>query len=96
MQRANKNFIETTKKFFTFDVSTSIRGFHQQFLLVCLIQPNETFLSIYNEISGKSRTSVKEPTVEVGLEMPGGSRHTSTDKKKQSQSTGSLELTAEN
>ena len=51
---------------------------------------------MYNEISGKSRTSVKEPTVEVGLEMPGGSQHTSTDKKKQSQSTGSLELTAEN
>jgi len=34
----NKNFIETTRKLFTFDVS-------MKFLLVCLIQPNETFLS---------------------------------------------------
>jgi len=57
----NTNFIETTKKLFTFDVSTSIRGLHQKkvetskvnnflvvsmkFVLVRLIQPNETFLS---------------------------------------------------
>jgi len=29
-----KNFIETTKKFFTFDVSTSIRGLHQKKLVL--------------------------------------------------------------
>jgi len=35
----NKNFIETTKKFFTFDVSTSIRGLHQKKLLLGLLLP---------------------------------------------------------
>ena len=30
----NKNFIETTRKFFTFDVSTSIRGLHQKKLVL--------------------------------------------------------------
>ena len=35
----NKNFIETTKKFFTFDVSTSIRGLHQKKLVLGLLLP---------------------------------------------------------
>jgi len=30
----NKNFIETTRKLFTFDVSTSIRGLHQKKLVL--------------------------------------------------------------
>jgi len=34
-----KNFIETTKKFFTFDVSTSIRGLHQKKLVLGLLLP---------------------------------------------------------
>jgi len=33
----NENFIETTKKFFTFDVSTSIRGLHQKKLVLGLL-----------------------------------------------------------
>ena len=37
IQHTNKNFIETTKKFFTFDVSTSIRGFHQKKLVLGLL-----------------------------------------------------------
>ena len=35
----NKNFIETTKKFFTFDVSTSIRGLHQKKLVLGFLLP---------------------------------------------------------
>jgi len=35
----NKNFIETTKKFFTFDVSTTIRGLHQKKLVLGLLLP---------------------------------------------------------
>jgi len=34
----NKNFIETTKKFFTFNVSTSIRGLHQKKLVLGLLR----------------------------------------------------------
>ena len=34
-----KIFIETTKKFFTFDVSTSIRGLHQKKLVLGLLLP---------------------------------------------------------
>ena len=33
----NKNFIETNKKLFTFDVSTSIRGLHQKKLVLGLL-----------------------------------------------------------
>jgi len=33
----NKNFIETTKKLFTFDVLTSIRGLHQKKLVLGLL-----------------------------------------------------------
>ena len=35
----NTKFIKTTKKFFTFDVSTSIRGLHQKKLLLGLLLP---------------------------------------------------------
>ena len=35
----NKNFIETTRKFFTFDVSTSIRGLHRKKLVLGLLLP---------------------------------------------------------
>ena len=35
----NTNFIKTTKKFFTFDVSTSIRGLHQKKLVLSLLLP---------------------------------------------------------
>ena len=34
-----KNFIETTRKLFTFDVSTSITGFHQKKLVLGLLLP---------------------------------------------------------
>jgi len=35
----NTKFIKTTKKFFTFDVSTSIRGLHQKKLVLGLLLP---------------------------------------------------------
>jgi len=37
IKHTNKNFIETTKKFFTFDVSTSIRGLRQKKLVLDLL-----------------------------------------------------------
>jgi len=39
IKHTNKNFIETTKKLFTFDVSTSIRGLHQKKLVLGLLLP---------------------------------------------------------
>jgi len=39
IKHTNKNVIKTTKKFFTFDVSTSIRGLRQKKLVLDLLLP---------------------------------------------------------
>ena len=38
-KHTNTKFVKTTKKFFTFDVSTSIRGLHQKKLVLGLLLP---------------------------------------------------------
>ena len=47
----NKNFIETTKKFFTFDVLTSIRVLHQKKLV------QYSYYYYYNHLTAFSRTT---------------------------------------
>ena len=61
----NKTVIETTKKFFTFDVSTSIRGLHQKKLVLGLLLPVIGSTLTYRANNRKKKTFWWRPLIEV-------------------------------
>ena len=64
----NTKFIKTTKKFFTFDVSTSIRGLHQKKLVLRLLLPVQKARRQMKQMKPKKRkqdVAVSRPSVVI-------------------------------